>query len=282
MAYEKQTWANGDVITAEKLNHIEDGIENGDNGYECGDIEFLFNETITSEPNVIYDNYTGAIIDFNFGEKFGGDYSKYPKLLVTFDGVYYEARFYSGFYHGYPDSPNPFCIAVMNDKLGVVTATEGEHTIKVEAEDETVNTTVCFDKAVTKVVRTVERTIWHFEDFPFSSSGQRIYNIPKDFVINENTILLVIGKNNYGVFGGFLKFEWSYSMSGIDHLGSRTIQLDPESGHTQSTDYFAIGFYGDEYSYPFVPTNFRVSASGEVNGSVIEGTTGTLTIIKIN
>ena len=27
MSYEKQTWANGDIITAEKLNHIEDGIE---------------------------------------------------------------------------------------------------------------------------------------------------------------------------------------------------------------------------------------------------------------
>jgi len=29
MAYEKQTWTNGDVITADKLNHIEDGIING-------------------------------------------------------------------------------------------------------------------------------------------------------------------------------------------------------------------------------------------------------------
>lgn len=30
MAYEKQTWETGEVITAEKLNHIEDGImENG-------------------------------------------------------------------------------------------------------------------------------------------------------------------------------------------------------------------------------------------------------------
>ena len=28
MAYEKQTWANGDVITANKLNHIKDGIGN--------------------------------------------------------------------------------------------------------------------------------------------------------------------------------------------------------------------------------------------------------------
>ena len=29
MAYEKQTWTTGDIITAEKLNHIEDGIGNG-------------------------------------------------------------------------------------------------------------------------------------------------------------------------------------------------------------------------------------------------------------
>lgn len=27
MSYEKQTWQTGDVITAEKLNHIEDGVE---------------------------------------------------------------------------------------------------------------------------------------------------------------------------------------------------------------------------------------------------------------
>lgn len=29
MAYEKQTWQTGDVITADKLNHIEDGIASG-------------------------------------------------------------------------------------------------------------------------------------------------------------------------------------------------------------------------------------------------------------
>ena len=28
MAYEKNTWNAGDVITSEKLNHIEDGIVN--------------------------------------------------------------------------------------------------------------------------------------------------------------------------------------------------------------------------------------------------------------
>lgn len=28
MSYEKQTWETGEVITADKLNHMEDGIEN--------------------------------------------------------------------------------------------------------------------------------------------------------------------------------------------------------------------------------------------------------------
>ena len=32
MSYEKQTWATGDVITAEKLNHMEDGIEDAGGG----------------------------------------------------------------------------------------------------------------------------------------------------------------------------------------------------------------------------------------------------------
>ena len=32
MSYTKTTWANGDIITAEKLNHMEDGIENAGGG----------------------------------------------------------------------------------------------------------------------------------------------------------------------------------------------------------------------------------------------------------
>lgn len=32
MAYEKQTWACGDTITADKMNHIEEGIENASSG----------------------------------------------------------------------------------------------------------------------------------------------------------------------------------------------------------------------------------------------------------
>ena len=36
MAYEKQEWKCGDVVTAEKLNHMEDGITEASGGGYCG------------------------------------------------------------------------------------------------------------------------------------------------------------------------------------------------------------------------------------------------------
>lgn len=46
MAYEKQTWKTGDVVTSAKLNHLEDGVAGGGNLL----VEFTFdpeNETYT-------------------------------------------------------------------------------------------------------------------------------------------------------------------------------------------------------------------------------------------
>jgi len=41
MAYTKQTWASGDKITAEKLNHIEDGIAGAGSGGSSGNGNFI-------------------------------------------------------------------------------------------------------------------------------------------------------------------------------------------------------------------------------------------------
>lgn len=38
MSYTKQTWATGDTVTAEKLNHIEDGIAAADGGGSSGGV----------------------------------------------------------------------------------------------------------------------------------------------------------------------------------------------------------------------------------------------------
>lgn len=64
MSYEKQTWANGDVITAEKLNHMEDGIDG------AGGSDFIINAhgTITDEGG-------GEIVEWTF--------DKTPAELLT-------------------------------------------------------------------------------------------------------------------------------------------------------------------------------------------------------
>ena len=48
MAYVKNTWVNGDVITAEKMNHIEDGIESDGSG---GSNLFAIAMTYDSDSN---------------------------------------------------------------------------------------------------------------------------------------------------------------------------------------------------------------------------------------
>lgn len=35
MAYTKNTWATGDIVTSAKLNHMEDGIESGNSALIC-------------------------------------------------------------------------------------------------------------------------------------------------------------------------------------------------------------------------------------------------------
>lgn len=57
MAYEKQTWVNGDIITAEKLNHIESGISAIDDSIFY--VHFLFDE----DNNGNYSFSTDATFD---------------------------------------------------------------------------------------------------------------------------------------------------------------------------------------------------------------------------
>ena len=64
MSYTKQTWQTGEVITADKLNHIEDGVENNNNDiivtyyYEDDYISYLTFDKNSPAPipyNTIYD-----------------------------------------------------------------------------------------------------------------------------------------------------------------------------------------------------------------------------------
>ena len=59
MSYTKQTWANGDIITAAKLNHMEDGIA----GVEA-DVSSLDTKLLASMP---HDTASGSIASFPDG-----------------------------------------------------------------------------------------------------------------------------------------------------------------------------------------------------------------------
>ena len=55
MSYNKQTWTDGDVITAEKLNHIEDGIDSSEEDI----LEIRFDNT-TKECNYTFEEVLAA------------------------------------------------------------------------------------------------------------------------------------------------------------------------------------------------------------------------------
>ena len=81
MAYEKQTWQCGEVVTADKLNHMEDGIEQASQG-GGGDASTVTMHTIDAGTS---DEYT-----YISEEDANKVFNRYPlgyKLAQIADGV---------------------------------------------------------------------------------------------------------------------------------------------------------------------------------------------------
>ena len=105
MAYTKQTWANGDTITAEKLNHMEDGIAGG--GSAPLIIDTIYDEIedcniLNKTWQEIYDAYivgTMCIIR----EEHIGDVSRFQLVrTIVFEEDLYQVDGYT------TDSPNGY------------------------------------------------------------------------------------------------------------------------------------------------------------------------------
>ena len=76
MSYTKNTWANGDVITAAKLNNMEDGIAGAGGGYDA-----VVVRSVDEEEQPIITVESGSFSDF---------YSKYedgdhPSVQIIYD-----------------------------------------------------------------------------------------------------------------------------------------------------------------------------------------------------
>lgn len=66
MAYTKQTWADGDIISAEKLNHIEDGIDGASGGAVISQMVFLKPKDIvnfTAGQEIKFDSSNSHFLD---------------------------------------------------------------------------------------------------------------------------------------------------------------------------------------------------------------------------
>lgn len=174
MAYEKQTWQCGDIVTAEKLNNIEDGIEealaccgggSGDAGYSCSDgTRVLTDETITTaEP---FPNAGFAIAPLGDDVELGAD-----ELIITFDGTEYTCPKVTledaGYLYGAPAdlsqgylfdfSEYPFSVSSSSDGKLLATPTAGTYTLKIEGGAVVAETTECFRRAVGSASKAVKR-----------------------------------------------------------------------------------------------------------------------------
>lgn len=145
MAYTPREWTYGDKITADSLNNIEDGIQEAleccaDKGYEC-------TETRTS----LFD---GNVTTTNSGDVADGAFSAYfdlpNKAVVTFNGVEYTCD--SDGWNLGDDSfvacPFFIMLGLEGSNPRLQTQSAGTYTVKVEAVEESVDTSACFGKAV--------------------------------------------------------------------------------------------------------------------------------------
>lgn len=114
MAYEKQTWVTGEVITKEKLNHMEDGIANGGSG---GSALYVGAETVGNtttldktwnEIKEAVDNGQICISKITVDGPLNGNFLNYLISVFVANGQSYTVEFGNNLNSFSTDDPNGF------------------------------------------------------------------------------------------------------------------------------------------------------------------------------
>ena len=215
MAYEPKTWACGDVVTADALNHMEQGIADsggGTAGYECV-ISEIFDGSITTAEQGVMNASTGMQpVSFTLDQSI---------LKVTFNGTEYECEAYQVNPNypimygapigqgGFDFSEYPFVVstqAVEGQKtLTLMTQSAGTYTLNIGVED--VETSGCFERAVKQLSRCLVKffkgsshgtlydvmmveagTALEPSDLPTPPSGTTWQNVPTEPITSDITI----------------------------------------------------------------------------------------------
>lgn len=97
MAYEKQTWTTGEVITQEKLNHMEDGIENA---YELPAVTETDNGKVLGVENgqfgLVNGGSGGQVMVVPFMREYDGQENTYSTQVTYADIESMYARYIGG------------------------------------------------------------------------------------------------------------------------------------------------------------------------------------------
>lgn len=231
MAYEKQTWECGDVISAEKMNHMEDGIADaggGDAGYECSEkpTEIINEEvTTTSTPYSYYMgtlSYSGLIDAPTISVSFDGQQYELPK--VAFSGYNLYGGSEMGDFSNYPIQ-----IQASDGASAVFyTPNEGTYSVKVTVNEVSVDSiTPCFSLAVKNVVSGIKRTgVFPVE---FGRSGNTFYsgtpyNDVRQALIDRKILVGLSNAGNENWQEGFLAgIDYEYGVANFEFIFLRRL-----------------------------------------------------------
>ena len=213
MAYEKQTWETGDIITADKLNHIEDGIENSENGYEC-----TKEETVVFEGTLTVNSATGSFYFVNFTptESFNSEFvvvnldgTNYtlPKVSLSIGDVYGEANESGPSFATYPCA-----IHIFNGNYSFYVPQEGTYSVTIIALDVSVNdVTPCFRLAVNNSIsKDGQQSVFPVN---FTRNGDTFYvgtpyNNVKQAYFNDKILVAREGFNKCESFSAGIEDEY--------------------------------------------------------------------------
>ena len=256
MAYTKQTWNNGDIITADKLNHIEDGIKNNESGYSISEEEtILFEGEITpTESSPYYTYLFNPPIIFN-----------QENLIIICDGQEYqcekkELNMGAITYYGDYDSDTggiiftnyPFFLGedYQEPSFDIFFPTGESHSIIIKTLIKTVTTKEDFNKAVNNCINI--NTINNIKD---SQNYGIIEGLIPGLKIDNTTILTAenanqaTGKFAHAEGGYFGQYDGEYyfypnTASGItSHAEGWQTTASGQAAHTEGDYTTASGNY---------------------------------------
>ena len=239
MAYEPKTWECGEALTADALNHMEQGIaeasEGGgcDCGYECTETSVeLFNGSLTTAS---MGNFSG--VQFTPSQPIESD-----SIVVTLNGTNYtlprQATSFGGMYGEIDSSDNPVftnypcAVSASDDYYIFVTPSSGTYQVVIKSVGANVsNISPCFAKAVGSVLPLIPEDklfVVHF-----SKSGNDVTTTTKN---SEVWQALYDGKYVVGVLS-----EYDYQTHGL------LTGTEDEYGNKNYIFSFFVPRYSDKF-----------------------------------